>query len=397
MSTILNIAKRELKLIKSTRSRIILLFIVPLIVYFFIPLIYSNQAIHDTPVAVFDEDNTELSRLLTRFLDSSPSLQVVYRAASFSELNDLILNNDVKAAFYFPSGMTKKIKRGKSSNVNIVINSQNIVYGNLIYKAASEIVITVSSGILLKKFGAELMPPEKSMNLVMPFRMHKHPLYNPNYDYMQYLAPGLLTVLFQMILMFAGASAINTEFDEKLSNGGIRELLQMSNNNIFSIITGKTVAYVVASIFPALLILAVVFPSMGISVYGNSILLFFYLLFFAGVSTVMGLMISSILLDKVVGLDIVFFYNSPAFVFSGFTFPAWALPIYDQFYSQLIPYTHFIAGFLQLYQMDVSLEFVLPHIFALLVFMFIGFFGSYVAMKFHIKKLALIPSLAEGV
>jgi ABC-2 type transport system permease protein len=386
LSSILNIAKRELKFIFTTKSRIILLFIVPLVVYFFVTFIYSNQIIHNVPVAVYDADNTELTRTITRFADASASMEVVYRAKSMAELNELILNGDIEAAFYFPRNMTADIKRGGDSKANVLISSRNIVFGNLLFKAASEIIITVSSAILLKKFGADGMPIVQSMNLVMPFRMNKKALYNPNYNYMQYLAPGLLTVLLQMILMFAGTSAINLEFNEKKSHKGILELLDIAKNKILNIIFGKALAYVTVAIFPALLILLIVFPTMGIIVYGNTFILFLYLMFFALVSVSLGLMLSSIFLENVMALDIAFFYNSPAFVFSGFTFPAWALPIYDQFYAQLIPYTQFIVGFLKLYQMNTPFHFILPHILILGIFLFVGIAGSYFALSYQVKK-----------
>jgi ABC-2 type transport system permease protein len=387
ISSILNIAKRELKFIFTTKSRIILLFAVPFVTYFFITFIYSNQVIHNIPIAIYDADNTELTRAITRFADASASMEVVYRASSVDELNELILNGDIEGAFYFPSNMTADIKRGGDSKVNIIISSRNIVFGNLLYKAASEVVITVSSAILLKKFGADGMPIVQSMNLVMPFRMHKKALYNPNYNYMQYLAPGLLTVLFQMIIMFAGTSAINIEFNEKKSNKGIFELLGMAKNKILNIILGKALAYVVVAIFPALLILLVVFPFMGIIIYGNIFILFFYLIYFAFVSVSLGLMLSSILLENAIALDIAFVYNSPAFVFSGFTFPAWALPIYDQYYAQIIPYTQFIVGFLKLYQMNTPIQFIFSNLFILTIFLFVGILGSYIALRFQIKKI----------
>jgi ABC-2 type transport system permease protein len=135
---------------------------------------------------------------------------------------------------------------------------------------------------------------------------------------------------------------------------------------------------------------------MGIIVYGSFVVLFFYLLFFAFVSVSMGIMLSSIFLDKVLALDIAFFYNSPAFVFSGFTFPAWALPIYDQFYAHLIPYTHFVIGFLQLYQMNIPLNFVLPNLLNLAIFLFVGLAGSYLALRYQINKLSLDP-ITEAV
>jgi len=356
---------------------------VPLVVYFFVTFIYSNQAIHEIPVAVYDEDNTDLTRTITRFVDASASMALVYRASSFSELEEMILDGEIQGAFYFPKGLTADVKKGGSSKVNVLINSTNIVYGNLLYKAASEVVITVSSGILLKKLGMKGLSEEQAMNLVMPIRMHTRALYNPNYNYMQYLSPGLLTVLFQMILMFAGAGAINSEFE----NGTVQKLIRESKGNIFSIVLGKASAYVVVSVFLAILMLGVVFPFFGIKVYGSIIVLFFYLLYFAFVSVSLGLMLSSIFLEKVVALDIAFFYNSPAFVFSGFTFPAWALPIYDQFYGNIIPYTHFVYGFIKIYQMNTPLSYLVPHLLMLGIFLIVGLGGSYFALKFQVNKL----------
>ena len=382
-SPILNIAKRELKYIFTTKSRIILLFVVPLVVYIFVTFIYSHQIIHNVPVAVYDEDNTELTRAITRFVDASATMKLAYRATSFNELEEMILNGEIQAAFYFPHGMTAKVKRGGSSPVNILINSTNIVYGNLLYKASSEIVITVSSGVLLKKFMMNGLTKEQAMNLVMPIRLHTRALYNPNYNYMQYLSPGLLTVLFQMILMFAGASAINIEFENKT----IQNLLRESKGKPFNIILGKALAYVAVSMFPAILMLGVIFPFFGVKVYGNIIVLFVYLMYFAFVSVSLGLMLSSIFLEKVMALDIAFFYNSPAFVFSGFTFPAWALPVFNQFYGNMIPYTHFVYGFIKIYQMNTPLSYLVPHLLILGIFLAVGLGGSYFALKFQIKKL----------
>ncbi len=380
---ILNIAKRELKYIFTTKSRIILLFLVPLVVYVFVTFIYSHQVIHGVPVAVYDEDNTELTRAITRFVDANATMELVFRATSFHELEEMILSGEIQGAFYFPHGMTAKVKRGGSAKVNILINSTNIVYGNLLYKAASEVVVTVSSGILLKKFRMKGLTEEQAMNLVMPIRLHPRALYNPNYNYMQYLSPGLLTVLFQMILMFAGASAINIEFENKT----IRDLLRMAKGKPLNIIFGKALAYVSVSMFPAILMLGIVFPFFGVKVYGNLLVLFIYLMYFAFVSVSLGLMLSSIFLERVMALDIAFFYNSPAFVFSGFTFPAWALPVFNQLYGNIIPYTHFVYGFIKIYQMNTPLSYLTPHLLMLVIFLIVGLTGSYFALKFQIKKL----------
>jgi ABC-2 type transport system permease protein len=106
--------------------------------------------------------------------------------------------------------------------------------------------------------------------------------------------------------------------------------------------------------------------------------------------------LSSVFEDQIFALDIAFFYNSPAFVFSGYTFPKFGMPVFDQFYAQLIPYTHFLGSFFKIYQMNVSSGYLKSDIYPLLIFLTVGLIFSYVALKIKVKKFyKLKPVLNE--
>ena len=60
-------------------------------------------------------------------------------------------------------------------------------------------------------------------------------------------------------------------------------------------------------------------------------------------NAMLGIMISTIFKNEAIAMDVSFVYNSPAFVFSGFTFPIMAMPAFNAWYAQLIPYTHFLS------------------------------------------------------
>ena len=49
------------------------------------------------------------------------------------------------------------------------------------------------------------------------------------------------------------------------------------------------------------------------------------------------------------------------------------MPWYDQFYADIMPYTHFLDGFIKLYFMELPLSYATPEIFKLLVFIGITF------------------------
>ncbi len=372
-----------MRYIATSKSRISLLFVVPIVVFIFLNVIYVKELVRDIPIAILDEDHTELTRAITRSIDATPTVKVLYKVSSIEEVKNLILEGKVQGAFYYPKGMTAKIKKGGNGKVGVYINSTNIIYSNLLLKESSNVIITIASAILLKEFESQLMTPEKAMTLVQPIKIHARSMFNPNYSYLQYLTPGLMTVLFQMIAMFAATGAINREFHD----GTAKEMFETADGKVFSVFGGKLIAYVAASLFTIVLIIGVIFPMFDIRLYGSPFYLLAYFVWFSFVSVALGLMLSAIFVDPVLALDIAFFYNSPAFVFSGFTFPVWAMPAFQQFYAQIIPYTYFLTGFMQIYQMDVPIADVLPSILSLGIFFAVGAVGALAVLKLRLGKL----------
>ena len=52
-------------------------------------------------------------------------------------------------------------------------------------------------------------------------------------------------------------------------------------------------------------------------------------------NAMLGIMISTIFKNEAIAMDVSFVYNSPAFVFSGFTFPMMAMPAFSAWYAQI--------------------------------------------------------------
>ncbi|MBQ0786256.1 MAG: ABC transporter permease, partial [Oceanihabitans sp.] len=90
------------------------------------------------------------------------------------------------------------------------------------------------------------------------------------------------------------------------------------------------------------------------------------------VNILLGFGVSLLIKNEVIALDVAIFYNSPAFIFSGFTFPIWAMPWLNSMYAQLNPYTHFLTGFLKIYQLDTPLYFIGTEVSKLTIFFMIA-------------------------
>ncbi len=382
--------RRELLRLSQEKSVRNLFIIIPIVVFFVLGSIYYKGALREVPIAVYDNDNSTLSRTYIRFLESSPHLQITHYLSSTDALENAFVEKGVQGVFYIPQDFHKNILKSVPTQIRIYTNSTNIVFGNLLYKSALEVTQTLSGAIVAKRIAPLGIDPNKIMGTILPIDINTRVLGNPQYNYVYYLLPGLTTVLLQMIIFLASARAFNREWKKKTYT----ELYSISEGNIGTMILGKYFAFMIYALSLCGLIFAMVFPIFGIPIYGSFLNIFTLLLLFLTVNILMGFGLSLIVKDEIIALDAAIFYNSPAFVFSGFTFPIWAMPWPNTIYAQIIPYTHFLTAFLKLYQIDTPLNFIWPEVWKLLLFLLIGLCMIAIGLFINRKKIFLTPKTA---
>jgi ABC-2 type transport system permease protein len=160
---------------------------------------------------------------------------------------------------------------------------------------------------------------------------------------------------------------------------------------------GKGLAYAAMGM-GVIMLISLVFMAFGIPFMHLETELILLFLVLVLVNVFLGFMLSTTLDEEIFALDIAFFYNSPAFVFSGFTFPMFGMPFFNSTYAEFIPYTHFLHAFFKLYQMGTPLRYIFPEMKILGLFLLVGFVTSWVALKvrLHDKKPVCQEPVWEG-
>ena len=377
----IKVAKRELDFISKDKFAVTLLVILPVIIYLFLSFVYINGALRNIPVAVYDADHSEVSRTVTSMIESSPAMKITYYLSSEDELKDFFLRHDELAVFYIPPGFARDIYRNRSTRLAVYTNSSNIVYGNIMYREAATIAGTVSAGITISRLEHVGIDHPTTMGLIMPVKVHSRILFNPWFNYLYYLVPGIMTVLLQMFIFFVSARAFNKE----IKYGTFREMVETGNGSALHILTGKLLAYLSYGT-AIIMLIAIVFMLFGIPFKHRIVELIVLFTIFTIINISLGFMLSATIDDELVALDLAFFYNLPAFVFSGFTFPLFGMPFFNSLYGQFIPYTHFLHAYFKLYQMDAPFHYILPELRILGIFMATGLITTYVALRLRIKE-----------
>lgn len=379
---------REWKRIFSIPNFYVVLLVIPPIIFLFYGLIYQKQFAKELPMAVWDEDQSSVSRTLTDMMEHNEFITFTTTANSNAEIEKLMQEGKIFGAIHFPKDMESDVKKNHQSNITLYTNGAYLVPAKMIYKGAAEVIIKGGLAVVLQKAEKQGMPADKAKTLVQPIKLNATTLYNPDFNYQLYLTPGLITVGLQMALIVASVLILNLEFKRNT----IDELLQISTSSSH-IIIGKMLAHLCISWILFVLIAYLVFPiyDLGKPQTDFNFFLIYTLMSLACIG--IGMMLSAISNNLLFVTDVAMFFTSPAFVFSGFTFPRWAMPWYDQFYADIMPFTHFLDGFIKLYFMELPLSYATSEMMKLLVFIGLTFPLSILffqkKINFHLKSKQL--------
>lgn len=347
MENIIKHTMNEFSRLLTSRGILILGIIVPVFSVLLYGFTYKYEIIREIPIAVVDNDHSSLSRKIINFLDASSSLKISKRLDNINYIENEVKSKNVFGVFYFPKNFEKEIKNSKSSTVILYKNSQNILLNNIIFEAAFTTIKTISAGVIIKKVESQKIEHSRALFFAMPVKLESHLLYNPNYSYQFYLVPGFLLFTLQMVILLVSSSESFTIF---------------KSENVYLSIFSKYLTYT----FFHLIISAILFLILKLFNIKYNINFFRALLFtiiFIIVNISIGIFISILIKDKIFRTELLVFINTPAFIFSGFTFPIESMPAGHQLIASLMPFTYLLKLFIKMFNMNLPLTFCLKEFF----------------------------------
>ncbi len=349
---LINVLKRELGRIAKNKTIYTLTIFLPIVIFTFSSYIYKNGVLKEIPVIVCDRDHSSLSDSYCQLIESSGTMKISKYVASQEEIITAFKNGGIYAAFYIPDNFEADIKKGKCTTLTIYNNALNIISDYNILKEGKTITKTFSGAVLLKKLSSRGISAQESMNVINKVTIDTQSLYNPNYNYLTYLIPGFVPSLLQMIIMVVAVLLISSEF----SHNTFGELLETANYRLSALILGKSLPHIAIHTITALGILAILFPAFDVPYSGSIFLTLIVYFIFICAAFYLGMMISTIIHDQYISTEVALFINTPAFIFSGFIFPMWAMPAANSLFAQIMPFTHFINAFIKIYFMNTDLS-----------------------------------------
>lgn len=353
---ILTVAWKEVIQMRRDKGLFPIIFIAPVLQL----LMFGYAAtldVENLPTAVYDQDKTPASREYIGRFQYTRYFKVRYHLKNYQEVGKLIDCNKVKVVIVVPSGFERKIKEGKKSTVQFIIDGTNSNTATIAFNYARNISQKYSTDLLIGKYGSL-----NSINVPL-LEDRVRVWYNPELKSQIFMVPGVLVmVLLIMTMVFSGLSIV------KEKEIGTMEQLMVTPIRPGELILGKLLPFIIIGFFDIALVTSIAVFWFKLPLKGNVFLLFTLAGIFIMCTLGLGIFVSTISRTQQQAVLTNFFITFPSIILSGFMFPIENMPQIIQYITYLIPIRYFLVIVRGIFLKGNGLDVLWPQ--ALILFIF---------------------------
>jgi ABC-2 type transport system permease protein len=325
-----------------TRGAFIMLVLAPLVYGFYYPQPYLNQILRKIPIAVVDNDLSELSRGIVQTLDASGAVKVAVRADTLAEARAALDRGEVFAVVGIPPEAERDVLKGTTVPLPIYADA---TYFFLFRTMGSGIAVAINT--LSSELAAGGARPDGSLfkaalASLSPADILLQPIFNPVGGYASYIVPAAFVLILQQMLLIGAAMLTGAA-------------LAQATGGAFASVLGRGIAHLIIYL-PALALYFIVLPRFyGFSTLGQPLQLFAIASVFVLATSFMGQAVGA-WFKRPETPTLIFLGTSLAqFFLAGFSWPREAIPKPVLAASYVFPSDLAIDGMVRIDQLGATL------------------------------------------
>ena len=320
---------RELRYLLTHKWDLCLVTLAPLcMIVLFSSMFYQGKPEH-LSIAIIDQDQSELSRNIEKYVSHNSTLDIVAVSQSPDEVEKLLNQTKIWGYISIPAGAEQRLVQAKDAEISIAFNQSYFSVGNSISSA-----MLVSTVEAMADFTGQNYLQNKIPYLNAPTPNVKiSPLYNPGLSYEFYLEPFMIPAILHLLLCCCVAFAVGQELKFNTTEKWLNQ------RTIFSALLAKNLTYVLIFTAWTWAWMFWLIEIRGWFVAGQLwIILLGQFLFYSAYAFMSStVVLATRNLAKSFGLIAV--YGGSSLSFAGVTLPLNNAPLFTQFWANIIPYT----------------------------------------------------------
>lgn len=320
--------------------------------------------------AMLDLDKTNYSRILTEKLINSQYFNIKYHCDNEDELISNIVEGKVKAGFVIPKNFQANVLINRPTQVQILVDGSD----STVAQQASN-----TSSLIIQNFG--LMIFEDSVGIqTRLIEPRTRVLFNPDLKSANFMIPGILGVIMQIVTAFLTTLAIVKEKEK-----GTLEQLMVTPVGQGGLLIGKLIPYAAIGLVQFCMVSLVMVFLFKVPIHGSFILLLILSTFFLFTSLSLGLLISTHAENHSQATQLLQLIIVPSILLSGFIFPRENMPLIMYLIGYFIPLTYFLEILRGIILRGASFVSLLHNVIPLFLY---GVMILYFAIKRFKKQIA---------
>lgn len=286
-----------------------------------------NTDVRDIKTAVYNLDLGRESRSLLSAFENTDYFHIVEYVGSDEALNNSIVAGRVKIGIKIPPDYSDRLLANRQATVLVLIDGSDSSIATQSLQASTSVGLTQSLERLTSNLNSSAMPIEIRPKM----------LFNPDARSANFMVPGLVAIILQLITTMLTAFSIVRERER-----GTLEQLLVTPIRPFGLMLGKLVPYGLIGFFETCTVLVVMRLMFDVPINGSVLLLLGLSLIFLFTALAIGLLISTKAQNQMQALQLAWLIILPSVLLSGFMFPRDSMPVVMRAVGFMVPATHFM-------------------------------------------------------
>jgi ABC-2 type transport system permease protein len=335
---------------------------------------------------LIDRDNTPRAEEFIDIISKNKTFQWRRGSPDIKNESDL-LGHGVKATLVIPAGWNESLENGDPKPLLLYVDASDIntadavegsvrqSLGDFQLKQRDRMIETLPEEVFELGKQLPVQIRKRFVSMMEMWKVDRKLLYNPKSRVIDYVVPGIIGLILQLLTVTLMACTIARERE----SGTLYQLMVTSLRRR-EIVIGKMLPYLIVSAFLVLVIMAVSGWHFGVAFHQLPALAVVCLLFLL-CSLGLGLLISAFSRTQTQAIQFSVFFLLPVFVLSGAFAPLEQLPTGIRYVSELFPLTHFCRAFRLVNMYDAGTQFYVADLMVLLAGALITFLGAAFLLK----------------
>ncbi len=323
------VVKKEFIHVRRDRSALFIALVIPFMQFSLFGAI--DQTVADVPTVVVDQDHSRFARELMDKLRATKTFKVDAVTSDVDRARQLIRSGRDRVGVVIPPDFHDRRATGGSADLLVLIDGSDST-------VSAQALAAVNGLVAQQNLTAALSRAPADSKRAEALAAHPVILFNPEGRTPNYIIPGLIAIILNLVAVVQTAIAIVRERER-----GTLEQLLVTPIDPLGLMLGKVAPYLVIGVVEAALVLLAMRFGFSIPIRGSLAFLFAMMLVYLFALLSLGLYISTVARTQQQAQQMAQAMLLPSIFLSGYVFPTSGLPLPLYWLGQIFPVTQMIA------------------------------------------------------